>query len=41
LQNNWARLLDNSTIIQLVKNNQIGDANQQLVILEQVTTEKN
>jgi hypothetical protein len=32
LQNNWAGLLDDSTTIQPIENNQIGDANQQSVI---------
>jgi hypothetical protein len=40
LYNNWAGLPDNSTTIQSVVNNQTGEVNQQLVISEQVTTEK-
>jgi hypothetical protein len=33
-------MLNNSTITQLVENNQIGDVNQQPMILEKVTIEK-
>lgn len=40
LQNNWARLLNISTTIQLVENNWTGEVIQQHVILEQVTTKK-
>ncbi len=36
LQSNWVGLPDNSTIIQPVENNQIGDVNQQPLILKKL-----
>ncbi len=37
---NWVRLLNNTTIVQRVENNQTHNVNQQLVTLKQVTIEK-
>jgi hypothetical protein len=40
LQSNWARLPNNLTMTQPIKNNRISETNHQLVILEQVFTNK-